>query len=309
MTELAVDSVELRLRDELVRGDAAIAGARPILRHLLAHDDLALFSDETIARVRGMVAHIAVQLLFAQGEAEEAGDLADFVAEREDRLAQALAADAALLGHAHALTIEAQLAARLQSNNATDAVLSPLLRDLTGDADADIAALAMAMLAAQARFMQHHRRMELPLGELPGELFHQILVLHGSWAGANDAAAEAAGQRLRAAFDEGSGRLGLATRLIMAIDRQAGNALAIDHAGLALFATALAMASHQQRDGAVLSLADLDGTRLVLSLRAAGLTQAEVERQLLQLQPETALPEGFELLPAERAAALLAAAQ
>ena len=34
MTEQAAESVEQVLRDELVRGDAVIASARPILRHL-----------------------------------------------------------------------------------------------------------------------------------------------------------------------------------------------------------------------------------------------------------------------------------
>ena len=54
MNEQAVDSVEQVLREELTRGDAILASARPILRHLLANDDHALFSDEMIARIRGM---------------------------------------------------------------------------------------------------------------------------------------------------------------------------------------------------------------------------------------------------------------
>jgi len=308
MTEPAAESVELRLRDELARGDATISGARPILRHLLAHDDGALFGDETIARIRGMLTHLAAQLLFAQAEAAETDDLAGYVAQREEGLAQALAEDSVLLAHAHALTIEAQQAERLQGASGIDAVLPPLVQQLAAAEDAEIAALAMAVLASQARFMQHHRRMELPLGELPGDLFHQALVLYRSHAGAR-AAAEEAGRRLRTAFDEGAGRLGLLARLVMAIDRKAVDTLAIDHAGLAVFVTALAMASDHERDRAVLALAEHQFARLALSLRAAGLAQPAIERQFLLLHPGIELPDGFALLPADRAVALLAGAE
>jgi len=71
MSEQAVETVERVLHDELVEGDAMIAAARPILRHLLANDDNGLFSDETIARVRGLVLNVADQLLFAQAAAAE----------------------------------------------------------------------------------------------------------------------------------------------------------------------------------------------------------------------------------------------
>ena len=306
MTEPAEHSVELRLRDELVRGDATVAGAGPVLRHLLAHDDHALFGDETIARVRGMIAHLAAQLLFARGEAAGADDLADYVTERQDDLAQALCEDAAILAHAHALTIEAQLAELLQSRSGIDAVLPPLVQERAAAGDANLAALAMAVLAAQARFMQQHRRMELPLGELPGELFHQVLMLHRAHGADDEAVAEEAERRLRAAYDEGAARLSLLARLVMG---DADGVLELDNAGVAIFATGLAMASSQERDRVVLALADRQSARLALSLRAAGLAHPAVERQLLHVRAETALPESFDLLAADRAAALLAAAR
>src|SRR5688572_25865009 len=128
MSEQTVESVEQVLRDELGRGDAMIATARPILRHLLATDDHALFSDEVIARVRGMMLSVAGQLLFAQAEAAEARDRAGYVAERQDELAQALFEDTAFLAHAHALVLEAQLAERLQARSGIDPVLPPLVQ-------------------------------------------------------------------------------------------------------------------------------------------------------------------------------------
>jgi hypothetical protein len=309
MTEQTVEAVELLLRDELGRGDAMIATARPILRHLLANDDHAMFNDEMIARIRGMMNHVAAQLRFAQAEAAGALDRAKYADERQDELAQALFEDTSFLAHAHALTLEAQLAERLQARSGIDAVLSPLVQELAAAREMDTAALAMAVLAAQARFMQHHRRMELPLGELPGDLFHRALLLLRAQAEGAEDAAEQAERRLREAYDEGAGRLGLLTKLVMAMGTKALRALAIDHAGLAIFSTALAMASSQERDIAVLSFADRQFARLALALRAAGLKQQAVEEQFRYLHPEIALPDGFDRLRADRAAALLAAAQ
>ena len=95
----------------------------------------------------------------------------------------------------------------------------------------------------------------------------------------------------------------------MAMGQKAVRALAIDHAGLAIFSTALAMASGQDRAVTVLSFADRQFARLALALRAAGLKQQAVEEQFLFLHPEIALPDGFDMLRADRAAALLAASR
>jgi hypothetical protein len=307
MTDPTAESVERVLREELARGDATIATTRPILRHLLANDDHALFSDEMIARVRGMMLDVAGQLLFAEASAAEARDRAGYVAERRDALAQALLEDCAFLAHAHALALEAQLAERLQARSGIDAVLSPLVQELAASRDEATAGLAMTVLAAEARFLQHCRRMELPLGELPGDLFHKALLLLRSHGEAETS--EQAERALRESYEEGAGRLGLVARLVMGMGGRAVRALAIDHAGLAIFATALAMASGQERDLAVLSFADRQYARLALALRAAGLKPQAVEEQFLYLHPEIALPEGFEMLGADRAAAVLAASQ
>jgi hypothetical protein len=309
MTEQTAEAVELVLRDELGRGDAMIATSRPILHHLLANDDHALFSDEMIARIRGMMHDVASQLLFAQGAAADAPDRARYAAERQDELAQALFEDTDFLAHAHALTLEAQLTERLQGRSGIDAVLTPLVQELAAAREMDVAGLAMAVLAAQARFMQHHRRMALPLGELPGDLFHRSLLLLLRSAADDQDAAEEAERQLRDGYEEGASRLGLLTRLVATMGQKAVRALAIDHAGLAIFSTALAMASGQDRSLTVLSFADRQFARLALALRAAGLKQQAVEEQFLYLHPEIALPDGFDRLRADRAAALLAGSQ
>src|SRR6187401_3595333 len=99
MTEQTAESVEQVMHDELARGDAMIAAARPILRHLLANDDTGLFSDEMIARVRGMMLDVAEQLLFVQAGAAEVRDRPAYVGERQDELAQALFEDSDFLSH------------------------------------------------------------------------------------------------------------------------------------------------------------------------------------------------------------------
>lgn len=307
MAETSVESVETLLRDELARGDAMLSTATPILRHLLANEDQALFSDEVVARVRGMMADLARQLLHAQAEAALIADRAGFLAEREDALAAVLIDEPALLAHAHALTLEAKLALQLQARCNIDAVLSPLLQELVASKDDVLAGSAMAVIAAQARFIQHHRRMALPLGELPGELFHKALLGLRSQAGDREEAAALAERSLRDAYDEAHGRLGLLSRLVMRMGKTAPRALDVSNAGLAIFATALAMASDQERELTVASFSDRQFARLALALRAAGLKQPAIEEQLLLLHPGFPLPEGFDELRADRASLLLAA--
>lgn len=307
LAEPTLESVETLLRDELAQGDAALSTAAPILRHLLVNEDRALFSDEVVARVRGMLADIARQLLHAQAEAGKIADRAAFVAEREADLTERMAGETALLAHLHALTIEARLALQLQTRSNVDPVLCPLLQELVASRDDAVADSAMAVLATQARFIQHHRRMALPLGELPGDLLHTVLLAMREEAGEQDDTGVAAERHLRDSFDESRGRLGLTSRLVMRMGKTAPRALNIGHAGLAIFATALAMASGQQRDLAVLSFSDRQVARLALAMRAAGLKQPAVEAQFLYLHPEIALPQGFDKLTADRAAMLLSA--
>ncbi len=308
MNHYTDQSVEDAMRLELAEGDAVIGTLGPILRHLLANDDHSMFSDETVARVRGMVASIALQLLHAQADVAAAEDAEEYVEHRFEPLSDALLGNAALLGHLHALALEWQLAERLHGRNGLDPVLSPLLQALIASSDSDTAANAMAMLAAQARFVQSLRRMELALTELPGDLFHSALVTMCALAGeAAEPAARAAEASLRTEFDESRSRLGLLARLVTGMGGGAIAALSISHAGVGIFLTALAIGSGQARDLTVFSTHDRQLARLALALRAAGLKSTAAEEQLIFLHPDVALPDGFDQLRAERASALLAA--
>jgi hypothetical protein len=180
-----------------------------------------------------------------------------------------------------------------------------LVQELAAQEDDARAALAMALLAAQARFVQHSRRMEFPLREFPGDLVHGALMVlqeRGTeWA-------RFAERQLRAEYDEGASRLGLIARAVTGMGELSPHALSINHAGVAIFTSALAMASGQDRNCVTLSFADEQLARLLLTLRVAGLQQREIEKQLLFLHPHHRLPDAFEQVPAERAAALLSAA-
>ena len=301
--DLAADAaVEAILRDGAAREARALTAVVPVLRHLLGAEAQGLVNDALLARVRGMILDLAGQLLAAQAGRDPATRMAADDPAALDRLAGGLMADEALLAHCHALAAESLIAERLHQRHAVDPVLSPLLQELIASEDGAVAALAMAALAAQSRFVQGQRRMELPLGELPAELFHALLARVQVGFG------EGAGLvRLQTGYDEATSRLGLIARLVAAMRRGSVAALGLDHAGTALFASALAAHTRKARSEAVLACHEGQGIRLALLLRAAGLSPTAIERQLVMIDPAARLPRSLDELSPERAAALLGA--
>ena len=194
-----------------------------------------------------------------------------------------------------------------------DAVLSPLLQALIASSDGETGAAAMKLLAAQARFVQCQRRMQLPLTEMPGELLHGVLTcLHetlANHAAAEPTAAEAGVARLKASYDEAATRLGLIARQVGAMGSGALAALDLPHAGVAIFTSALAQAHGQagthMREFSVLCLQDGQSLRLALALRAAGVKRSVVEGNLLALHPDVPIAEAVFKVSGERAIALL----
>ncbi|WP_073974828.1 hypothetical protein [Erythrobacter donghaensis] len=298
----ADDAVEAILRGGLAREARALTAVVPVLRHLLGTEAQGLVSEAILARVRGMILDIAAQLLAAQAGRDPAARVPGGDPAALDALAEGLMGEEALLAHCHALATESLLADRLQQRHAIDPVLSPLLQELIAAEDPAVAALAMATLAAQSRFVQSQRRMELALGELPAELFHALLarVPGGTGDGAGLA-------RLQAGYDEATSRLGLLARLVAAMRRGAVAALALEHAGLALFAAAIASETRCPRGEAVLACQEGQGVRLALLLRAAGLAVPAIERQMVLAEPAAQLPSAIGALTPARAAALLGA--
>ncbi len=303
------ETVEAVMRVELAHGDALVGTIAPILRHLLANDEHSVFSDEIIARVRGMLSDLAVQLLDAQAEAAGVPEARDHAQDLVEALVGGFVGHAGFLAHVHALALEWQLTERLQARLAVDPVLSPLLQALIASSDAPTAATAVALLASQARFAQAQRRMQLPICELPGDLVHAALLTLRGFAAEDEvsqAAAAGAEAAIRARYDESRNRLGLMTRLVAGMGGGASAALSVTHAGAGLFLTALGLASGQDRDMAILATNEGQLARLALALRASGLKHAAIEEQFAALHPDVSLPEGFEQLGSDRAAALLA---
>lgn len=278
---------EAILRDELARETRALGSIVPVLRHLLASEGQRLVSDVVLARVRGMLGDLAAQLIAA-------GHVGS-----PEALAEALAADSELLAFCHTLAAESQLCERLHQQRGIDPVLSPLLQELIASDIPATAELAMNTLAAQSRFIQSQGRMQLPLAELPAELFAAVL-----GAGGDPEACAA----LQQSYDEGASRLGLLARLVATMRRGAVAALALDHAGPALFASALEALARQTRAKAVLACHEGQGVRLALALRAAGLTSEAIEQQFLALHPSAPMPRDLAALSPERARLLLGAA-
>lgn len=302
------EAVEGVLRQELAHGDAVLGTVAPILRYLLTSDDNSVFSDEILARVRGMVASLGAELLDALVLAAGETERRDHSAEERDAIAATFVASPAMLGHLHALALEWQLTERLHARLGVDPVLSPLLQSLVAASEAETAALGMKLVAAQARFSQAQRRMSHSLEELPGDLFHAALLSMRAHAGADAAAdqlAATAERTLRRRYDEAHSRLGLISRLVSGLGGKVDSALSVAHAGPAMFLTALSLASGQDRDLAVLSTAESQLARLALSMRAAGMKPAMIEEQFLALHPDVSLPEHFGQLGADGAAAIL----
>jgi hypothetical protein len=302
-------NVEIVLRDELAHGDALIGTIAPILRHLLANDEHSVFSDEIIARVRGMLSDLARQTLTEMAIAAGIPDERDHSPDRVSALVESLVGHGALLAHVHALALEWQLTERMQARLALDPVLTPLLQALISSSDAPVASSAMALLASQARFATNQRRMQLPLSELPGDLLHAALLAqrgHADEDAASQAAVMQAEQAVRSRYDESRSRLGLISRILTGMGGGATAALSITHAGVGIFLSALALASGQDRDMAVLATNEGQLARLALALRASGLKPQAIEEQFVSLHPEVALPDGFENLGSDQAAALLA---
>lgn len=306
MDRSAHSAIETILRDELTRGDIALRGVAPVLTHMLSGSGGSLVSEAIVARLRGILAHIASQLLSSIE--------ADYDDQEADRVADFIANDGAILSHCYAHAMEAQLTERLEIKSAVDPVLSPLLQELIASDNAEVAELAMVTLTAQSRFTQTSKRMELPLVELPADLFQHLIHLWSKMPLAiaeesRSAVLKSSVASLKSDYDEGATRAGLLARLVSAMRGGARAALNLEHAGFALFTTALSALTRQPRELSILSCHPRQAARLALSLRAAGLIESEIEQQFELLHPEQKLPRGFDDLMPDRAQTLISHAE
>jgi hypothetical protein len=190
-------------------------------------------------------------------------------------------------------------------------VLSPLLQARIASPDPDESCTAMLLLTAQARFMQVVRRMEFPICELPGDLFHLVLLAlraQGAHDHAADAVAAATDTALRARYDERRTRLALLEQVLAGMGAEANGALHLQTAGVGFFLTALALGSRQDRDEAAFSTSDSQIGKLTLLIAASGIAGDALVSQLAALHPDFDLPDGLDMIRPDTAAAILAEA-
>ncbi len=285
--------------------------AIPILRHLLRSDDTSIFSDEIVARVRGMFGDVARQLVVALAKAAGHDEPEAWAHDAADELAYVLSENPVFLEHFHTLALEWQWTERLAQRRELDPVLPPLLQAQMGHADPAVSAAAMNLLAAQARFCQNQRRMQMPLAELPGDLLHIALVSMRAYVGVEgdaDGYALIAERSVRGGFDEARGRLEQMRRVLDAMEERTPEALVLDSAGVALFFSALARGSGQSREAVIMATADSQLLQLALCLRASGIVPAAADAVLQALHPDAVIPAEALEIASDRAAALLAAA-
>ncbi len=304
MSGAVTSPYETVLQDELARADRALSGVAPVLGHVLASNGRSLVSDAIVARVRGMVSDIARQLVAHLVEDDATDALADTGA--IDALAQALASDTAMLSHLHCAAMEGVITNGLEQRSGLDPVLSPLWQELIASQEAATAEVAMQALTAQSRFMQAQRRMQQPLLDLPAHAIERTLRI---WAGStppeDSAPIKAAIKGLKRDYDEAQTRTGLLARMIISMGQGVIAALELEHAGFALFVSALSQQTGQSRERCVLACHENQSARLAIALRAASLPLATIERQFLALNPDGATPQGLEELSKDQAAILL----
>ncbi|UAB77227.1 hypothetical protein INR77_10390 [Erythrobacter sp. SCSIO 43205] len=293
------------LREELARGTRARASVAPVIAHLLDSDGPSLFSDAILAGLRGKLDHIARQLLEQMIDGG-IGQLRQ--REMHKSVSNRLAGDAAIIDHLFATTLEGAIAKNLSERCAIDPVLSPLLQELIASDNPSIAELAINVLAAQSRFSLSHARMELPLKELPFDVFLGVLE-HGEQAASDTSIAldSRAIAGLKRSFDEATNRVGLLTRLVSTMRGGAIAGLDLSHAGLALFASSCAALLPVDREQAVFACHESQTVRLAVMLRAAGLSAETSARQTALLGGSKQHPVSIETMSQSHAQDLLAA--
>ncbi|MGV3512001.1 MAG: hypothetical protein ACO1OX_08370 [Novosphingobium sp.] len=304
-------AIEQLLHDDLAHADQVMVHMGPILRHLLQNDDSSIFSDEIVSRVRGMLADIARQLIQALVSTTRIDGLDTALGKTPDtgQLTDMLAGNQALLSHLHMLAVEWQLTEKLQARIGLDPVLTPLLQDLIASPDPDTAARGMNLLAAQARFGQSMRRMQIPLAELPGDLHHIALMTMQAFAAEDPAAFAAVGQveaTLRRQRSSAIARIDLLQHLTAQLGGDLSRALFLDSAGVPIFLSALALGAGISREMAIMCTTESQMARLVLGLSASGSGRNGLVSTFSTLHPDVALPDGLDAIAPDTAAALIA---
>lgn len=285
------------LRAALAFGDKLLARNANALESLLLAQDRPFLTESIVSQIQALIASLARGLVGVGGMRPGFSQLLETRLIREETIRT----------HCHALALEWRLTTLLEATLGIDPVLSPSLQKKVAHQNTAIASTAMAALTAQARFAQCQNRMELPLSDLPAELFHLALVIARDCASPSEMEAVRAREAsLRSGFDEGRGRLTIQAQLSSQWGGAAGDLLDVRHAGVGLWLSALAVLSGESRDQISFATVEPLLGRLLLTLRAAGASPSEAETQALLIEPDASLPRGLHEIGTREAAQWLA---
>jgi len=283
------------LRAELARGRRALAAVPTVISSLVNDASPALFSEEAVARTRGMMDSLAMQLARSCG-----GEEPDRAALRS--LAATLTGIEPLLTHCHAMALEGTLLVRLGADG-IDPVLSPFLQQAISGAEPDFAAQAMRVLAAQGRFVQAWRRMELPLAELPADLLELASAACEKHVGER---APSAPQDGAEQADERQTRSEQIASLLLSGSDGLAHGLDPELAGVSLFVSAASLSTGIPRSTVIQTIAGGQETRLAMMLGACGVDSADRLDAIARFSPDAIRPTLAIDLSPQRARELLA---
>ena len=234
-------------------------------------------SDETDARIYGMVRDVARQIAIAELAAEGHRGIAKADQDRTEKLASDLFRVPEFIEFCFGQACEWRLSEDRTRPHGEDGINSPLLQALIASENARVAQTAMMTLAAQARFVRAKGRMALPVAELPAQLFVQVLECWkaSSHPRRSDSAVRTEA-KLRNAFDEGRRRLTLLSRLVAGLRDTAITLPRFDQMGIALFFSALATRTGYPRTELLVFANGYRTRQFCLALRAAGLDRNQI---------------------------------
>ncbi|MXP25293.1 hypothetical protein GRI39_04440 [Altererythrobacter indicus] len=250
-------------------------------------DDPLLFSDRIVAHSRGMLSNIAYQLVTYLEDNSNNNNKISVFSDKVDELYNSLLSDQEVLDFVHAEALEWQLADRLETQLGLDPVTPPILQELVRSDQVELAQLAKDVQAVQANAAQMARRMEMPLKALPADIFHKVLLIFEKGYIETQQAHTVAQLcvSLRETYAERKRRINKIARMLLLMGRRLREALFIEKAGVAIFSTALAAASGEERRRLIYTLSESQASRLGLTMRAAGLSEEEINEQIALLHP------------------------
>lgn len=292
------NAIEMILRDELAYGDAIYTSLPVMLSHIANAGEMSLYNEALITSLRVMARGVAEEILAPEiaGQGMETRHVGHV-----EKLTYALLNDEHFLMFSHALAFEGQLIAALSQRYRIDSVTPPLLSAMMASSRPDQGDAAMRVLAAQSRFLQHIRRMELPLAELPTQLYAHVLEIAVHNLDEETPIAIA----MRRDLSTHDTRLEQLERVISILGDDANQALSLPYAGVSLFVSALSLKLNQPREAITLAAHESQLGRFALYLRASGLDNDAIEEQFLHLYPDIALLEGYDVITPADAARIL----